>query len=456
MVLKDCIDFLDSSSSMKITTKATLDRQFKNMITVVNNFEWYKKKISSAGTEIVRTDWEKARFELCVTKWLPYCQDKALVSNHLKDVKTTQTAKQTVVYASTEHLGHEVRIPIFMPLYTNKLLQKENHICMGGKTIVKSIYLWSDAHPSQIQTEKNTIIAMTLGHPSTSQTVLMQSENSDVYDYHKLTAEHVCDRSTGKVLMPNDPNNVMLTPTIQNNLRENHPYLFKFNPMGEYVAIRRLRRNTAKHASNGTDPLSMDPFGDTHILFVIAMEGGQTASTNVTNTYVYLPNINQRAQVARKWLYAKCMYTPLIETSVLPKRTMEDTEFEELVRLAIDHEHAPFDYERRFDYGVALNYDGWHNPLINESIVTSMLNGLSDNALNSVICDMRHIRDSQHTTPDLRDRTLQEMVDFFKCLLYSPATKWYSDECAYINHINSKYKNSKHGAFDVMINPSMV
>ena len=215
------------------------------------------------------------------------------------------------------------------------------------------------------------------------------------------TIEHVLPRTLGNILSTNDLNNMFPSSKLYNSLRGNSDFTIRVYQDDIFCSVpkpltpdevetvnQRIRMNNSVY---GSDVVRDQPH---NILKVLAEKRSRVSIyTNAFHTwpalqqrleslrYSYIDDIHDRAAFARKWLYARAMYT------VMGNQAIDDTrgktgkstsritisprqyfELNEMIDLAFDPQYAPSVIERQIDMQIASLYNGWHNPLINPPI----------------------------------------------------------------------------------------
>ena len=390
-----------------------------------------------------RTPSEQLRWKVWTRLWLGHCFDPSLLKITSTGTMTHPTNfKRNVLRVRSTVDGETTILPVFMPAYDSPRMQN----CVGdkGRHVACALHLWSDAHPVQITAAafEPKLSGINVSHGTTAGTVLFETD-VDPYDLElkQRSIEHVAPQALASLFLPNDPNNMMLCDQHHNNLRSNHPYTFFFSPAGEYYVTRRVSRRPAWDA---TKLPSNDPRWTTqarYLVFVAQIKPDLAPTSTVRATdfvsHVFVPIKEQRAQLARKWLYARAMYTPLFNNlKQMSQRQRE--EFDGIVALAFDPAHAPQQHERRCDYAVALQFDGWHNPLINDTLLRTIRSSFMSEPDNRVpltspeqepltsrstnaLVDARHIRDNATVCQQRRSASLVHVTKFLKVLTHTPA-----------------------------------
>lgn len=409
--------------------------------------------------------WETLRWKVWTKLWVAYCRDPSFEQCTSSGPRSNPSAfKRTVLRLRSTVDGVLATVPVFVPCYESSKFH--GWMSDRGKRVVYAMHVWSDAHPVHIMNSglQPRLRSLPASHEDSATTVLFDDDRRDPYDEpaDNINLEHVVPQSHASLFLESDPNNLMLSERAHNAMRGNKPYTFSFSHSGEYYVCRRLR-NTLR-ASKRPYHIFARTSESVH-LFKVAhvhaeVDVAQDISATDYTTHIFVPNKVQRAELARKWLYTRVMYTSFFHDlkAMTPRQLAE---FDDIVKLAFEPDVAPRDHERRYDYTVALQYDGWHNPLINDTMMRTIRSTHLEHSDNRatvqppeedaslllptkrILFDARHIRDNPSVEDERRHEAVTHITLFLKLLTHTP-DEMRLEPADYERHLNNMLSRSEH------------
>lgn len=383
-------------------------------------------------------------FNQWLNVWLPMCKDQSFSTEDTSFTNAAELFKTQTVFEKAQ-VGFAVGssepkvgvVPIFIQPYTCASNDIERYFAVKTRDLAWGIFKHADFHPA---TFGNTATERTLYNnlarngptdhqesasrllyslhtnkePNTSNDIVLYNPRNNPDFFTRQTIEHVLPQTLGNIFSTNDLNNMMPSCQLYNKVRGNADFVATLLPSDGYLnVIEPTDETTMRNISSALYPVRMQTNAvvpmyngyirrftnvlnivrenttniDVHVATMTTLSDQEKAyvKTRLSSLrYCNIEDMYDRAAFARKWLYARAMYTIMGDQGIDATRHGNGTrricisprqrnDLDNIIDLAFDSRYAPRLTERQIDMQIASMYNGWHNPLINPPMANMVL-----------------------------------------------------------------------------------